>query len=534
MQQWIKIRKELNQQLKNQVRLMLGKDSAVIKKYQTAYENDLKAKWKISSREELLKKAETVDFIFLGDFHALQQSQKAHMRILKGLSLRKKVILYVEFFESRHQVLLDRYLDGKLTEKDFLKKINWEKKWGFPWDAYKPIVRWAQKNKIKMIALDKRDENSLLKRDVLAAKMIAHHFRHQRQRQQSCQHIVIYGDLHIAKKRIPQLVSRYCRIDFNQFLLVYQNSEKVYFKLLEKGLEFQVDVVKISSHQYCILNVPPWVKWQHYLNFLEHKYDKNYELSGADPTDQVLRYLKLMGKELAVPSEDFQPVIYSPESSGFWKIVSEKTSQQQKEWLEALIENSNSFYYPPKKIGYLAVPTVNHAAGLSMAIVYEKLSRSQYFPHQMPEDFLKLIWLECIMYFGSKLINPKRKTDTVFDIKASLSMAFFPERMQEALKLALSQKMSELIYLSTRKKNRSLFKPKKIQSYREAARLLGGMLGEKLYHAYRKRLISEFSLKSILSKSNAMRAEEFKNVYYEIIETIETFPEPFQSKVEKL
>jgi hypothetical protein len=69
-------------------------------------------------------------------------------------------------------------------------------------------------------------------------------------------------------------------------------------------------------------------------------------------------------------------------------------------------------------------------------------------------------------------------------------------------------------------------------SYREAARLLGGMLGEKLFNAYKKNLISKFSVLELLKKP--LETENFKDVYYELVEMIETFPEPFSSKKDKL
>ena len=52
-------------------------------------------------------------------------------------------------------------------------------------------------------------------------------------------------------------------------VIVFQNSEILYWKLAERGKEQTADVVRISPRKYCILNTPPWIKLQTFLNWLE-------------------------------------------------------------------------------------------------------------------------------------------------------------------------------------------------------------------------------------------------------------------------
>jgi hypothetical protein len=175
---------------------------------------------------------------------------------------------------------------------------------------------------------------------------------------------------------------------------------------------------------------------------------------------------------------------------------------------------------------------VNSAAQLAMAIVFAQYSQQQRTPVKLPQDFLRLIWLEAVQYFGSKLINPKRKADTLHDIKAALQARNPLDQGKEAMQLALSQKMLELLHLSGGRKERELLRPRKARAYPEAARILGGILGEKLYFAYRKKLLSKTSLLNLLRKP--IDSDEFTNIYWEMIEVVENFPEPFSSKNEKM
>jgi hypothetical protein len=50
--------------------------------------------------------------------------------------------------------VLDRWIAGKLTEKEFLAQTEWEKVWNFPPALYMPLFEFARLNRIPMIALN--------------------------------------------------------------------------------------------------------------------------------------------------------------------------------------------------------------------------------------------------------------------------------------------------------------------------------------------------------------------------------------------
>jgi hypothetical protein len=241
--------------------------------------------------------------------------------------------------------------------------------------------------------------------------------------------------------------------------------------------------------------------------------------------------------EIEVPKDHFS--IFTAESKSFWSqfesaIKKGAMTSAEVLYFQGLIEANVSFYLPQLKMAYLAQASVNHAAVVAAAILQAEYSRTERYPSRLPQDFISLIWLEAVLYFGSKVINPKRKTDTLQDLKNSLAVKGVEAQtgvQRETLQLALQQKMKEIFFLSQGKKVREMLKPQKRTSYREAARLLGGMLGEKLFYAYCKNLISKNTLQSLLSKR--LDQEGFKNVYFEILEMVESLPEPFLSKREK-
>lgn len=526
---WIRLRHDLFEQVQSHVKALLGESSAGLAKYQREYEKEFRKSWKVSSREALLEAIEKARIIWMGDFHALQQSQKAQLRVLKAAAHKDRWMIGMECIEARHQKALDSYMAGKMSERDFLKAIEWKRNWGFPWDHYRPIFRWAQKNKIRVFGLNlktrDRAAKALKERDRFSGQKILEIARKFPQKKL----FVIYGDLHLAPRHLPQIVKK--EISENKFLYLYQNSERIYFQLLKKEIEHQVDVVKLSANSFCLLSVPPWVKWQNYLLYLESHYDRGVD-EELDLMDYVAGYMKVIGHDLGIPVKtDHFSVLTASDRAGWQKIQSEMT-ERELEMLESWVEDGRSFFIPKTRIGFLGRPSVNSAAQLAMAIVFADHSHQKRLPLQMPQDFSRLIWMEAVQYLGSKLINPKRKTDTLNDIKATLQARSPLDRGKEALQLALNQKMLELLHLSGGRKGRELPKPRKKKAYQEAARILGGMLGEKLYHAYRRKLLSKTTLNSLLKKS--LDSDEFSNIYLEILELIESFPEPFQSKAEKM
>lgn len=526
---WIRLRQDLYEQVQSHVKALLGRSSKGLASYQAQYERQFKRAWKVSSRQELLKNLAKAQIIWMGDFHALYQSQKTQLRILKAIPNVKKAILAVECIEARHQKSLDHFMKGELSERDFLKAIEWKKNWGFPWDHYRPLFRWAQKNKVPVIALNFRTEKETLKdlkkRDSFSGRKIIE----WAQKFPQSQIYVIYGDLHLAEKHLPQVVKK--KLDSKRFLFLFQNSERIYFQLLKKEIEHQVDVVKLSPNSYCLMSVPPWVKWQNYLHYLEEQLDQSVD-EDLDLTDYVARYVKVIGEDLGISVRVDHFTVVSPNDKSGWSQLQKGLAERDFSVIEAWVEAGKSFFIAESAVGYLGSNSVNSAAQLAMAIVFANLSQQKKTPVHFPQDFLRLIWLEAIQYFGSKLINPKRKTDTLADIKAALQARNPQDQGKEALRLALSQKMLELLYLSGGKKTRELLRPRKNKAYPEAARILGGILGEKLYHAYRRKLLSRNSLISLIKKP--IDSVEFSQAYWEIIELIENFPEPFQSKTEKI
>lgn len=528
---WLKIRQELFKQIVSEVDLRLGKESSDLSRYRNKYDSEFKRKWQAAPKEELFDAIDLAQVVLVGDFHALQQSQKSFLRLLKAKhSGQFKTSVALECFESKDQVHVDLFLSGKISEKKFLQNVNWYQRWGFPWEHYRGIVLWCQENNIPILAINKiLAKNDLFKRDKHAAAVINKYLS----KNPTTKLFVLIGDLHLASQHLPSLIAKHnsCRL-----LRVFQNSEKIYFSLLKKHTDTGVDVVRLGKRDYCLLSVPPWVKWQNYLMYLEQAYDLELDDEDddvlVDYTEHVTRYVRILSDDLKLKINSNKLSVYSAADDIFWEKVSTFYSKSLCKTIEQWIEERRSFYLPEICSAYMARASVNHSSQIAMLFVHAEVSKQSKVFEASHDNFLQLVWLEAVSYFGSKIVNPKRKSDTLVDIRATLESQGRLDMGKEALMLALSQKMSELMAIAGNKTRRKNFKPRKKWSYFQAATLLGGILGEKMYFGYQQGIFSVDVIRKLLKIP--LQSSDFKDTYFELIRLIEAVPAPFKSKKEKL
>ncbi|PWU15382.1 MAG: hypothetical protein C5B49_11875 [Bdellovibrio sp.] len=533
MAPWIKIRLELYRQLENHVRLLLGREAKDLQQYREQFNREFEKGWRVSSRDQLLSEIAKSDIVLLADFHALQQSQKAQLRILRAAVTAAPAILAVEFIDHENQAWLDRWMEGGISDKEFLQQIDWVKSWGFPWDHYRPLLRFAQKRGIKVYGINRTlgipSRQNLQVRDDFAGERILE----IRKNHPGHRIFVVFGDLHLASAHLPRVLERKKgKREIFRTLTVFQNPEKIYFSLLSKGQEMAVEVVRLSRHQFCILSVPPWVKWQNYLMFLERHLDRELHGETLEYSDHVGRYLRVLAEDFSIQVPVDQVAVYTPDDAHFWSEMENRLGPQVLQSYRSMVQDEKSFFVPEMQAGYLARPSVNHASQLAMAILHSHLSGWKTTPVPNAENFLKMIWLEAVQYFGTKMINPRRKTDTLHDIRAALASRQPKDLGQEALQLALHQKMKEILLLNGQGSKWNSYRARRTTSYREASRLLGGLLGEKLYTGLRKGLLRLDHL--LLYFKTPVDGPEFSRFYLELIEVVEGLPEPFLSKLDRI
>jgi uncharacterized iron-regulated protein len=93
--------------------------------------------------------------IYLGETHDQQSDHDLQLAALQALqSQSAPLAIGLEMFQRPYQSILDRYGQGDIDEAQLVQLSEYPQRWGFPWELYAPIVRWARANQIPLIALN--------------------------------------------------------------------------------------------------------------------------------------------------------------------------------------------------------------------------------------------------------------------------------------------------------------------------------------------------------------------------------------------
>ncbi len=522
------IRKDFYFSVRFRVEAILGRESSQLRVYRKTYETELsRYHYTLVQKKQFLNRLKKAQIVLVGDFHALKQSSRGLLRILRKMNT--KVVLCVECLYQEDQEFIDQFISGVLSEKDFLSRVQWKKNWSFPWENYRPLFKWAQQNKAMVFGINTQSGKSSLKgRDEASAEVIQKIAREFPEKQIFIQ----YGDLHLAAAHLPRQIKK--RISKVDLCVVYQTPEIIYFKIMEEHKEATTDVVKLTDTAWALNVLPPWVKWQDYLLYLESGYDKRIKSAEHDLTDSVAHSVHLLAESLGLTIDTSALSVYSSLDETFFEQL-EKLSPLIKKRLLESVQEGLSFYVPELQCAYLARPSVNHVSKVAAQYLYFMKKGFLKTISDPRKDFLKLIWLEMVTYLCSKIANPKRKSDTLQDIRSALQKEQFDDRGKQALMLALNQKLSEMRFnFADRSKHTNAIHAKiyKKKSYVIAAQILGGIMGEKFYFALHKKHLKLPQDQRIIFKD--LQTTQFKEAYFEALELIESWPMPFKSKFDQL
>lgn len=525
--EWLRARKKLLEQVRSQVRLLAGPLTRDLRSYLKDYKSEFKKTWQVSNRGDFERELKEASIVLGGDFHAFSQSQRLHLRILR--ECHRPLVLGFECIESKHQKWVDQYLRAEITDEEFLKKVQWDRHWGFPWENYRPLFEWAKKNQVPVFGINRyevdRTHQSLERRDLHAAAKI------KEIRKKFPDHLcyVLFGDLHLAKPHLPQALQDVFEVD-QRPLILFQNAEELYFRLARQGLESEVEWLSRSKRHFCHISSPPWVKWQSYLMFLEHNFDhgllevEDDEEEDSDEeldlTDQLSGLVQFLSRDLKLKISVDELAVYSPGQLSIESILQKELPASQKRMAHKLVQEDRSFYIPEVGLLYLSRLSINHAAALAGRYIHAQLHQSKRLFWDQPEDFVRCIWQEAVAFFFSKLINHRRKSENLRSLKARMAVVDLKDLAQDALKMALDQRMLEVIYVHTGRIRSLRVKSKKDWVYLEAARITGEMMGEKLYEAFRVRRFSRDQLIKWLKVDPD--SDEFDKMYLSLVKRLES------------
>ncbi|MBI4411621.1 MAG: ChaN family lipoprotein [Deltaproteobacteria bacterium] len=458
------------------------------KAYERRYLNAVRRYQSVATIGEVEEAMAKARVIYVGDYHTLNQSQRSFLRVLRSfIQKTRHFCIGLEVIQSRHQEWLDKYVQGKISDRTFLKKVGFREHWFFDlWENFRPIFDFARYHRIPLYGIEASPGlgASLEKRDAETARRIYGIYR----KNPELKIFVFIGDLHLAGRHLPLEVEKiFAQAGIPlKTVTLFQNGEAIYWKLADKKIEDQVIVVKISGNEFCRMHTPPIIAQQSYLNWLEHEegvFDyADAKQSFLDYVDRIAGFLSLKPG----PEKEEVEVFTCGDLSFLKKLKgSGKFSASELREIKRQILRSESYTIPKMKYVYIANVSVNHAA--EEASHYLKyLSSGEELPRPMQDAFYANILHEAIGFFGSKIINHRRKCSRPSDF---VKLLRYLTHNRRALKGRGLEYRTALFFLEHERKARKgmPFHPNTVKSlsvdlFLAVTHAIGYYLGERMFY----------------------------------------------------
>lgn len=93
--------------------------------------------------------------VYLGETHDRAEDRKIQLKIIRDLQAKNsKIAIAMEMFQIPYQGAIDRYLVGELTERELVEQTEYEQRWGYSWESYAPILRFAKEKNLPVLAVN--------------------------------------------------------------------------------------------------------------------------------------------------------------------------------------------------------------------------------------------------------------------------------------------------------------------------------------------------------------------------------------------
>lgn len=104
---------------------------------------------------QLIDRLQDADLICIGESHDNELHHRVQLEVIKALFARdERLGVGMEMFQRPFQKEIDRYFAAGSDEKQFLLATEYDKRWGFDWALYRPIVEFCRKNSVPLAALN--------------------------------------------------------------------------------------------------------------------------------------------------------------------------------------------------------------------------------------------------------------------------------------------------------------------------------------------------------------------------------------------
>jgi len=115
----------------------------------------------LSPIDRIINNISEKQVIYIGEHHDKFSHHMAQLSFIQALDRQNRSIaIGMEMFQRPFQDVLDRYLDGQIDERTFLKESEYIKRWRYDYHLYRPIIEYCKDHGIPILALNLSEEIS--------------------------------------------------------------------------------------------------------------------------------------------------------------------------------------------------------------------------------------------------------------------------------------------------------------------------------------------------------------------------------------
>jgi hypothetical protein len=511
-QRALELQKRIYHSLKAETEFLLGKTPESILRYARETQKDFKNISRIQpmTKSQLIQEVRNSDVSFIADFHTYKQSQRTALRITRD-AIQPHQLWYIglELVPSQFQNYLDQFYEGEISLLALKQSIAYEAEWGFPWKNYSPIFEWAQKNRIRLIALDRpkqiiqtEQDRDLHQRDEWAAGIITDLFHESLKQGIRPKILVLYGELHVGTAHLPYQLKKISQAFLKKplsWITIHQDDDKLYWKLAKQHREFSTEIIKLRKNLFCVFSGTPWGKLQSLVNWAEGLDPDSAEYENSEMDSDFVHLLqtsnKIISELLKVKQAPLESLsIYTVENLEAFTELEHPASRdhQVSKLIQFYITHHQRFYIPAHSFhsavsaAFVGSPSENGAAELAAIHILRTTNPVQSFFLAEKDDIFRIILENTFGFFGSLVLNPRRKCDLIQDHLQRIeglkigAKPLFPQELatrEAVLQFIRSPLLREL------RLSESPFNQKYPWIECLAARYLGKIIGKHLYQS---------------------------------------------------
>jgi uncharacterized iron-regulated protein len=105
--------------------------------------------------DELIPKLLSKQLISIGETHTNYGHHLNQLKIIRRIHAQfPDIAIGMEMFQQPYQPKLDAFVRGDINEEQLIAESDWYKRWRYDYRLYRPILDFAQKNNIPVVALN--------------------------------------------------------------------------------------------------------------------------------------------------------------------------------------------------------------------------------------------------------------------------------------------------------------------------------------------------------------------------------------------